>query len=86
MNPKDKDKLDVLIEKEKRAYAREYFREIWESAVDEGIDEEILAEALVEGALDELFIRFGAGEASKLIAQLKQMDELGLFPAGKTLQ
>lgn len=86
MNSEDKDKLDVLIEKEKRAYAREYFSEIWENAVDEGIDPEILAEALVEGSLDELVIRFGAGEASKLIAQLQQMDELGMFPAVKTLQ
>jgi len=82
----DRDKLDALIEREKRAYAREYFCEVWENALEEGIDPEILAEAMIEGALSELAVKNGASEASRLIDQLKELDKLGLFPANRTLQ
>lgn len=86
MIPMDKDNLDILIEQEKRAFAREHFFEMWDMAIADGVEAEILAEAIVEGALGELIKASGKSRAGVLIKKLEEMNELGMFPAFRTLQ
>ncbi len=86
MADENDDKFEQLIAQEKRAYARESFGEFWSNSVADGVEAEVLAETVIEAALNELSHTQGSREASRLISQFKKMDELGLFPAGKTMQ
>ena len=86
VSDEENDKLEQLIAQEKRAYAREAFQEFWDGATNEGIEADILAEIAVETALNELSHAQGRVKVSRLITQFKKMDELGLFPASKTMQ
>ena len=84
--PPEKDNLDELIEREKRALAKEYFDDVWANASADGIDVEILSETFIEGALRELVASNGNAEASKLIAHFKNLDDMGFLPTNRTLQ
>jgi hypothetical protein len=78
--------LDDLIEKEKKALAREYFSEIWADIKIENLETELIAEVFVQEALERLADENGLEKASKLITYFKDMDELGVLPVQRTLQ
>lgn len=80
------ENIDDLIEKEKKALAKEYFDDIWSDIQAESLDTELIAEVFVQQTLERLANEKGMEEASRLIAYFKNMDELGILPSQRTLQ
>lgn len=80
------DNLDDLIEREKKALAKEYFSDIWTDIKDENLETELVVEVFVQEALERLANEKGMEQASKLITHFKNLDELGILPAERTIQ
>ncbi len=78
--------LDTLIENEKRALIEQCFREVWAELTDEDIEPGLVAEVFAEATLKRLAKERGGEKASKLIAHLIELDEMGFLPPERTLQ
>lgn len=78
--------LDALIEKEKKALAREYFMDLWDEIELENLETELIVEVFVQESLEKLAKEKGMEKASRLISYFKDMDELGILPSRHTLQ
>jgi len=80
------DDLDTLIENEKRALIEECFHEVWTELVEEDIDAGLVAEVFAEAVLKRLTVERGSQQASKVIAHLNELDQMGFLPLVRTLQ
>ena len=80
------ENLDELIAREKRALIREYFEDVWTELKNEGLETPVIVETFVEAALDRLANESGSEEASRLIAHIKNLEEMGFLPADRTIQ
>ncbi len=80
------ENLDDLIEKEKKALAREYFCDIWADIQAEDLGTDLIVEVFVQEAIERLVTERGSEEASRLITHFKNLDELGILSLPRTLQ
>jgi len=80
------ENLDDLIEKEKKALAKEYFKDIWSDIQVEDLGTDLVVEVFVHEALERLASEKGVEQVTRLIAHFKNLDEMGILPAERTLQ
>lgn len=80
------ENLEELIEQEKRSLAKEYFTDAWSEVQIENLGTELVAEVFIKETIDRLATERGNEEASKLIAHIKELDEMGILSSGHTLQ
>jgi len=80
------ENIDDLIEKEKKALAKEYFDDIWSDIQAEDLGTDLIVEVFVHQALERLASEKGVEQVSRLIAYFKNLDEMGILPAERTLQ
>lgn len=80
------ENLDDLIQREKKALAKEYFADIWEDIQAEDLGTDLIVEVFVQEAIERLATERGIEEVSKLISHLKNLDELGILSLQRTLQ
>lgn len=78
--------LKTQIADEKKAIIQQMFLDLWEEAGEQGIEPELIAEILVEASIRELVTKYGDGEADRMLAHLRKLDEHGAFLPQITLQ
>lgn len=80
------EELNAFLEKEMRALAGEYFEELWEEIEETGLDMDIIAEVLIERILSKIAISQGEENASRLVAHVSKMAEMGILTGHRVLQ
>lgn len=79
-------KVSVETETEQTRMIQQWFDELWEDAGEAEMEPELVARIFIQSSIRELVLKNGSQETSRIVSELKQMDEHGAFLAEITLQ
>ncbi|MEO0329483.1 MAG: hypothetical protein AAF217_12900 [Pseudomonadota bacterium] len=83
---RSRDKLTVLIEREKRAYTQETFNEVWDDLRKEDIEPAFIAEIFIHDTLRRLAEEHGNDKVSKMLSHFNELNEMGVIVSERTIQ